>query len=166
MPRITVPPRPCRPPRFTRFGPWLALLCASLVAALHAAEEPARRHFDIPAGAAVVTLKRAAQQAGLEIVYSAAVVQGVEIQPVAGEFTPCEALERMVAHTPLTIFPDPQTGALSILRQPETAPRSPTPSPPPKPPPPAMKPKKLITVLSSWVALAFASAHPARAADG
>ena len=75
MPPTQVPFRPCRP---TRLGGWLALLCALLWAKLPAAEEAARRHYDIPAGSAVVTLKRAAHQGGLEIVYSAAVVEGVE----------------------------------------------------------------------------------------
>lgn len=120
------------------------------------AEEPARRRFDIPAGAAVVTLKRAAQQAGLEIVYSAAVVNGVQTQPVAGEFTPREALERMVADTPLRIFPDPRTGALSVLRTPDPEPQSPAPPTPPKEPPRTMKRKNLLTALTGWLAVALA----------
>jgi len=127
MPCTQVLPRPCRPPRLVRSGWWALFLGAMLATAVAHAAEPALRRFDLPAGAAVVMLKRAAQQAGLEIVYSAAVVQDVQTQPVAGEFTPREALERMVAHTPLRIFPDPQTGALSIRRAPESA------RPPPAP---------------------------------
>lgn len=130
------------------------------------AEDTARRRFDLPAGAAVVTLKSAAQQAGLEIVYSAAVVGSVQTQPVAGEFTPREALERMVANTPLRIFPDPQTGALSILRRQEPDPRSPLPPPPPKEPPRPMKPKSVITILSGWLTFVLASSSVAFAADG
>lgn len=163
MPPIQVPLRPCGP---ACFGPWLALLGTLLWAALPAAEEAARRHYDIPAGAAVVTLKRAAHQGGLEIVYSAAVVEGVQTQPVAGEFTPREALERMVAHTPLKLFPDPWTGALSILRSSEPEPRPLLTPPPPKEPPRPMKPQSLITVLSTWLALALASGHPATGAEG
>jgi iron complex outermembrane receptor protein len=94
-----------------------------LIAVLPAVAEPARQRFDLPAGTAVVMLKRAAQQAGLEIAYSAAAVQGVQTQPVAGEFTPREALERMVAATPLKIFSDPQTGALSVLRTSDSTPQ-------------------------------------------
>jgi TonB-dependent receptor len=142
------------------------LLCALLWTALTAAEDSPRRRFDIPAGSAVVTLKRAAQQGGLEIVYSAAVVEGVQTQPVAGEFTPYEALERMVAGTALRIFTDPQTGALSILRASEPEPRPPPTPPPPQEPPRTMKPKTLITVLSGWLALAFSPAQSAHAADG
>ena len=163
MPPTQVPFRPCRP---TRLGGWLALLCALLWAKLPAAEEAARRHYDIPAGSAVVTLKRAAHQGGLEIVYSAAVVEGVQTQPVAGEFTPREALERMVAHTPLKLFPDPRTGALSILRAEDPEPRPPPTPPSPTEPPQPMKPKTLIAVLSGWFALAGGSLPVTKAADG
>lgn len=121
MPPTQVPLRLCFP---ARLGRWLALLCAFLWAALPAAEDAARHHYEIPAGSAVVTLKRAAQQVGLEIVYSAAVVQGVQTQPVAGDFTPRDALERMVADTPLKLFRDPRTGALSVLRTPDSTPHT------------------------------------------
>lgn len=53
-------------------------------------------------------LKQAAQQAGLEIVYSAAIVGAVRTQGVFGEFTPLEALERMLVNTRLKIFQDPK----------------------------------------------------------
>ena len=89
---------------------FLPLLVASAGSTAWAVDAP-RRRFDLPAGTAVVTLKRAALQAGLEIVYSAAVVDGVQTQAVAGEFTPREALEQTVANTPLRILPDPQTGS-------------------------------------------------------
>ena len=128
MPCPQAPPRLSRPLRCPRLGRWWVRWWASfsvvalLIAALPAAEGPAKQRFDLPAGAAVVMLKRAAQQAGLEIAYSAAAVQGVQTQPVGGEFTPREALERMVAATPLKIFSDPQTGALSILRASDSTP--------------------------------------------
>jgi iron complex outermembrane recepter protein len=169
MPPTQVPFRPCRP---TRVGRWLALLCALLWAKLPAAEEAARRRYDIPAGSAVVTLKRAAHQGGLEIVYSAAVVEGVQTQPVAGEFTPREALERMVAQTPLKIFQDPQTGALSIIRRPDAkSVQTPSPAPPPRmnrnPEHPfPMKRKNPIAILGTWLALALAPGQTAPAADG
>jgi iron complex outermembrane recepter protein len=118
---------------------------ALLIAALPAAGEPARQRFDLPAGAAVVMLKRVAQQAGLEIAYSAAAVQGVQTQPVAGELTPREALERMVAATPLKIFSDPQTGALSVLR---TSDSTPHPAPSEKTVPATMTPRPLLAALA------------------
>ena len=90
-------------------------------------------------------LKRAAQQAGLEIAYSAATVQGVQTQPVAGEFTPREALERMVAATPLKIFSDPQTGALSVLRTPDSTPH---PNPSEKTAPSPMNRRTLLALVT------------------
>ena len=94
-------------------------------------------------------LKRVAQQAGLEIAYSAAAVQGVQTQPVAGDFTPREALERMVAATPLKIFSDPQTGALSVLR---TSDSTPHPAPSEKTVPATMTPRPLLAALAGLFA--------------
>jgi len=159
MPPTQIPFRPCRP---TRVGRWLALLCTLLWATLPAAEEAARRHYDIPAGSAVVTLKRAAHQGGLEIVYSAAVVEGIQTQPVAGEFTPREALERMVAATPLKIFSDPQTGALSVLR---TSDRTTQTDLPPPTSLPNMKPRNSLSTFAAWVGLTLTLVPAAFAAD-
>ena len=147
MPCPQAPPRLSRPLRFPRPGRWWLLfsVVALLIAALPAAGEPARQRFDLPAGAAVVMLKRVAQQAGLEIAYSAAAVQGVQTQPVAGELTPREALERMVAATPLKIFSDPQTGALSVLR---TSDSTPHPAPSEKTVPATMTPRPLLAALA------------------
>jgi outer membrane receptor protein involved in Fe transport len=127
---------------------------AVLIAALPAAGEPARQRFDLPAGTAVVMLKRAAQQAGLEIAYSAATVQGVQTRPVAGEFTPREALERMVAATPLKIFSDPQTGALSVLRTSDSTPHA---NPAEKNVPSLMTPRILLTAVVAWLAASAAA---------
>lgn len=143
----------------------LLLALLGFVAGLRSEEAPLRR-FDIPAGAAVVTLKRAALQAGLEIVYSAATVSGVQTQAVAGTFRPHEALERMVADTPLKIFRDPRTGVLSVMRRTGTEGPSPPQPPPPKEPPRSMKRKNPLAVLGTWLALALAPGHAAVAADG
>jgi hypothetical protein len=137
-------------------------LAASLVALR--AQEPVRR-FDVPAGEAIATLKRAARQAGLEIAYSAAVVHGVRTHAVTGEFRPQDALEHMVADTPLAIFRDPQSGALSVMRRADSAPPPQSPSPtPPKEPPRPMKGKTPLKALGSWLAIAVASAQAAFAA--
>lgn len=156
MPCPQAPPRLSRPLRFPRPGRWWVLfsVVAILIAALPAAGEPAQQRFDLPAGAAVVMLKRAAQQAGFEIAYSAATVQGVQTQPVAGDFTPREALERMVAATPLKIFSDPQTGALSVLRTSDSTPPS---QPEPQPKPPMKSSRTLLAAFAGWIALGSAT---------
>ena len=171
MPHSLVPPR-------TRCSAWhvgriFLLLVATVCAGSPGwAAETVRRHFDLPADLAVVTLKRAALQAGLEIVYSAAVVHGVHTQAVAGEFAPHEALERMVANTPLEIVRDSRTGAFSVSRRPDSEAVQ-TPSPAPLPGmnhnqklPRTMKSKNPIAILGTWLALALAPGQTAPAADG
>jgi TonB-dependent receptor len=146
--------------RFTRQAPaWLLSLLVAWTGGFAAEAVLPHLRFDIPEGEAVVTLKRAAQDAGLEIVYSAVVVEGVRTRAIAGEFSPREAIARLIAGTPLAVFQDPESGALSIVRLTESEPRA----PPAKEPSRPMKPRNLFTVIGSWLALALS---PASGADG
>ena len=79
------------------------------------AAEP-RRTFDVPAGDAAVTLKQAAKQGGVEIVFPAATVRGVQTASVKGEFTAREAINLMLANTELVLVQDEKTGALTVNR--------------------------------------------------
>jgi iron complex outermembrane recepter protein len=128
------------------------------------ADETARRRFDIPAGEALVTLKRAAQQAELEIVYAATLVEGVQTRAVTGDFTPIEALERMVEDTVLKIFHDPRTGALSVMRRADPEPHASTPDPANEPQR-GMKRRNPIAVFTGWLALALGPAISAPAGE-
>jgi outer membrane receptor protein involved in Fe transport len=115
--------------RSTTFRSLLIILAAlTLSAVAVGATKPGIKVFDIPAGDAVDTLKRAAQQAGLEIMYPAETVRGVKTNAVKGEFTPREALDQMLARTKLTVVQDERTGALAVTRAPEQ------PAPPPASP--------------------------------
>ncbi len=67
-------------------------------------------------GDAVSTLKEFAQQSGAELLYSADVVEGVKTHAVKGEFTPKDALELMVADTPLVVSQGRNSGGLAIRR--------------------------------------------------
>jgi outer membrane receptor protein involved in Fe transport len=98
-----------------------AFLC--LVTVL-AAAEPTRR-FDVPAGDAAVTLKQAARQGGLEIVFPATHVRGVKTAAVKGNLTPQAALNRMLAGTELVLVQDAKSGALSVSRSEKNAPSRP-----------------------------------------
>ena len=124
MPPLPVSARPRSPPRVGR--PWvvLFLLFAAFACVAGAAADAGRRRFDIPAGAAVTTIKRTALQAGLEIVYSATVVQGVQTPAVVGEFRPREGIERLLAGTGLRLVEDKQTGVLSISCVPAEQPKA------------------------------------------
>jgi hypothetical protein len=164
MLRVLVSPRFFGFVRRSRLG---LLMLAVLAATATIRAEPAiRRHFDVPAGAALVTLKRAALQGELEIVYSAAVVEGVRTQAVEGDLTPFEALERKLANTALKIVQDPETKVFSVARRPVPDPRSLPQNPSPKDPSQTMKRKHPIAVIGTWLAIALGGTHSANAADG
>lgn len=93
-----------------------ALLLAFATAPANAAPSPApeaKRRFDVPAGDATQTLARFAEQAEREIVFSPTTVRGVQTNPVRGDFSPREALDLLVARTPLVVTRDVTTGALA-----------------------------------------------------
>lgn len=95
-----------------------AVSCALFLTALSwAAAGAAPKTFDIPAGDAIDTLRRAAQQAGLDIMFPAESVRGVRTNAVRGELTVRAALDRMVAGTPLVVVQDADTGALAVTRR-------------------------------------------------
>lgn len=89
----------------------LFALCAALGLAAEAI-----RNFDVPAGDAAATLKQAAKQGGVEIVFPAATVSGVQTSPVKGDFTAREAINRMLADTDLVLVQDEKSGVLSVQR--------------------------------------------------
>lgn len=100
----------------------LALFALGLTSAFPA---EAVKPYDIPAGEAATTLKQAAKQGGVEIVFPAATVQGVRTVAVKGDFTAREALNRLLAGTELVLVQDEKTGALTVQRlaaEPKNAP--------------------------------------------
>ena len=72
--------------------------------------------YDIPAGDAARTLRQFVEQSGEQIIYLVPKVRGVRTNPVKGEFTAREVLQRMVANTSLVVVQDEKTGALLINR--------------------------------------------------
>lgn len=92
------------------------LLGLALLPSLGAAESPAKIAFDIPSGAAADTLKRAAQQARLEIAFPAETVRGVNTRAVRGDYVPIEAMNLMLSGSGLAVLKDEQTGALTVRR--------------------------------------------------
>jgi len=112
-------------------GPWHAWFLRSLIVILlalplcgvSAENSGAVKTFDVPAGDAIDTLKRAAQQAEAEIMFPADTVRGVRTNAVTGNYTVRAALDLMVEGTSLIVVQDQKTGALTIARKP-TAPSS------------------------------------------
>lgn len=70
--------------------------------------------FDVPEGKATKTLKIAAQQSGIEFIFSASAVRGVRTQPIQGEFNPVEAFNFMLAGTSLAVFQHEKSGVYTI----------------------------------------------------
>lgn len=94
---------------------WCAWLAAGLPAVLLAAES-VRRHFDIPAGRAEKSLRQYSAQSGVQLVYPTALVRDVQTRAVKGRYTDREALEYLVARTPLRVVRDEKTGVLTLAR--------------------------------------------------
>ncbi|HWA25015.1 MAG TPA: TonB-dependent receptor plug domain-containing protein [Lacunisphaera sp.] len=92
------------------------LLLGAALLSLGAAGPPVHRKFQLPGGDAAVTLKRFVRQSGEQVVYLVDSVRGVTTQAVQGEFTPRDALQRMLEGTPLAALEDARTGALTINR--------------------------------------------------
>lgn len=103
-------------PRLDRSLLLVFLFCVGPLLAIAAPDETPRR-FDIPAGDAIETLKQAAQQAGSEIMFPVDTVQGIQTNAVRGTLTIRQALDRMLAGTPLVVVEDRATGALTVARR-------------------------------------------------
>jgi len=91
-----------QPSTFAALRRLFALLSLSVLTGFSA---EGKKSFDVPAGDAVATLKQAAQQGGVQIMFPAATVQGVKTNAVKGEFAPREVLDRMLDKTGLVTQP-------------------------------------------------------------
>ena len=108
-----------RPPLFL-VGSCLALslgflLFAGMLEGALLAAEAARKTFDLSADLAANSLKAFAKQSGIELVIRTDLGRTVRTQPVRGEFTPREALERLLERTGLMVKEDPETGVMAIV---------------------------------------------------
>jgi Outer membrane receptor for monomeric catechols len=82
-----------------------------------AADAP--KSFDLPAGDAAETLAAFARQSGEQLVYLLDNVRGHTTRSVHGRFTPAEALQRMLAGTPLTVHRAGPDGPMTVSRHPD-----------------------------------------------
>ena len=117
--------RVCRSYNTLRKALILCLL-AAVAPVLHAASSPAKKTYELAAGDASATLKHFVEQSGEQVLFLVNRVRGVKTNPVKGDFTAREALDRMVANTGLAVVEDAKTGALMINRT--AAGESPAPS--------------------------------------
>jgi outer membrane receptor protein involved in Fe transport len=100
---------------------------AVLAAAGAFAAEPVKKSFNVPADSAERALKRFAEQSGVDVVFPTDVVSGVRTNPVQGELTAREALDRLLAGTGLVATPDARSGTFAVKRDPVPAKNAPHP---------------------------------------
>lgn len=114
-----------RPLRPAGYAPVLRVLgCILGILALAAAEptvgwageaaEP-RISFDLPADDAERSLKRFSQRSGLEVLFVSDAARNVRTKAVKGDYTPREALDRMLAGTRLAATQKERNGAVTIV---------------------------------------------------
>lgn len=89
----------------------LAFAFAMSVAAHAYAADPKR--IDVPAGDLATALQALARQSGVELVYQSDQLKGLRTKGVTGEFTPEDAVTKLLEGTPLTFRKDP-SGAMLI----------------------------------------------------
>jgi iron complex outermembrane recepter protein len=76
--------------------------------------DPPLEYFDIPAGKASETIRSAALQGEIQILFSDAVVKGINTRAVCGKYTPQQALLLMLKGTGLKLAQANKNGAYAI----------------------------------------------------
>lgn len=142
---------------------WLILVVIAGLVPATRATLASKRHYDVPAGDAVVTLREFVEQSGEQVIYLVPKVHGVKTHAVKGEYTAREVIERMVANTVLVVVQEEKTGALMVNRALPTRP-PPDRSSPSKSntstqnePSRTMNSKNVFKLLSGWLVAAAAS---------
>lgn len=151
-----------------------------LILPAFAAEESARRIYNLPPGDAEKSLKLFSQQSGRGVLYSSDGLRNVRTNEVRGEFTARQAIDRLLAGTPLVAGVEESTGAFAIRRE-DAGPNEPraarlrerptgtdaTSSHPPRTEerPSTMKRNRPLALLSAWLGLAAAPGDVVQAAD-
>ncbi len=154
---------PAQPPSSfrARLRPALAVGVAAYLALAAFGAEPDRRAFDLPAGDAVTVLRTFATQSGVQLIYSGDAVAGVKTEALKGEFTPREALDRLLARAGLSVRRDDKTGALAILSPPRREGDSTSAQKKTEP----MNRPSALALLAGWLAATVAPASAQVAAD-
>ncbi|OHE87243.1 MAG: hypothetical protein A3G75_09485 [Verrucomicrobia bacterium RIFCSPLOWO2_12_FULL_64_8] len=106
-------------------APCVVAVCQSGALQAVAASERAepKRAYDLPRGDAATTLRQFAGLCGRQIFFMMDKVRGEQTNAIAGEFSPREAIDRMLAGTSLIALFDETTGGVVVSRRPTSAPR-------------------------------------------
>jgi iron complex outermembrane receptor protein len=103
--------RPTHPLRLLWF---LTLLCVPGLRAYSA--DVGRRSFNLLADDAENSLRLFAAQSGLEVLFSRSSTAGVRTKALQGDYAPLDAMNRLLAGTPLVATPEPRSGAIVVSR--------------------------------------------------
>jgi len=71
-------------------------------------------HFDVPEGKAVDTLRKAAFQANVDIIFAGRLIRGISTPALKGDYAPQEAFSFMLAHTSLVVFQHKKSGVFAV----------------------------------------------------
>ena len=102
--------------RIFRFIVRVLVLGALLAFSVRAADEN-KQTYNLPAGDAAGALKQFSEVSGRETLFAADAIRGVRTVAVKGEFTPKEALDRMLLNTGLAATQDAKTGAFAVKKE-------------------------------------------------
>ncbi|MGH7957020.1 MAG: STN domain-containing protein, partial [Opitutaceae bacterium] len=97
---------------------FLAIFAAAVLvfpAGLAQEDAAAKMSFDLPADDAERSLKRFSARSGLEVLFVSASVANVRTKEVKGDYTPREAIDRMLAGTKLAALQEEKNGAMRIV---------------------------------------------------
>ena len=98
-------------------APLVLAFSLAILSLASAAKVPAKKRFDLPTGPAAMSFKQFVSQSGVQLLYVAEEVTGVTTNSVQGEFTPGDAMRRLLANTILTAV-ETENGAIAINKAP------------------------------------------------
>ncbi len=104
--------------RIARWNVYCALVACFICQVFSGTEKIQMKtvHFDMPEGKAIDTLKEAALQADVDIVFSGRLLRKVDTPAVEGEYVPKEVFDLMLAGTSLAVFQHEKSGVYSIRK--------------------------------------------------
>jgi iron complex outermembrane recepter protein len=87
-----------------------------LMVPLFARERPVTRAFDIPGSDAVTALKRFTEQSGNQVIFLEDALENTFTPAIKGEYTPSDAMQRLLAGTGLKADRDEKSGSFAVTR--------------------------------------------------
>jgi outer membrane receptor protein involved in Fe transport len=153
----------------------VAASACCVVSSVAAAERvETKRSYNLPRGDAAITLRQFASSSGRQVFFMMDKVRGEHTNALSGEFSPREAIERMLAGTALVAHEDEATGGFMVTRRSPPAQREEVgngskPVPQPKPDrmtstkPPTLLQQTLLKLHAAAIATAALLASPPEA---